>query len=402
MTRMRREQPEVCIVNNIPAPFLTPLFRRLREIQPEWRTSVIYIHSDNDAVGWDAKKCARTASEGALFLDSRAVATYGHDGLASRCRILLEELQRKRPDYIVCYGYAQAPQVMTILWSMITGTAFALIGDANGYADRPRLGRRLIKRLWLRTAVRRAASIITIGAASRKFWSAYGAKADRTVFSPFAVDNEYFSSEGRRLARETAKLRGDLGGAAKTVFVYVGRLIARKNVDVLIEASRRLDASQTALLIVGDGRERSRLEAAARDRENIVFTGTVDWERLPLYYAVADVLVLPASEEPWGLVVNEAMASGLAIIAHKHVGAAVDLVDSGNGIALQGFSVEELSNSMEVMTRSRESLAAMGRCSRERIASWNIDAAVRGLIAAVQKGTTAGLGAIPRSTGTRK
>jgi glycosyltransferase involved in cell wall biosynthesis len=72
---------------------------------------------------------------------------------------------------------------------------------------------------------------------------------------------------------------------------------------------------------------------------------------LPKYYALADVLVLPASDEPWGLVINEAMAGGLAVIAHRECGAAVDLVGPENGVALEKLEVDELASAMDRILR---------------------------------------------------
>src|SRR5262249_26544054 len=111
---------------------------------------------------------------------------------------------------------------------------------------------------------------------------------------------------------------------------------------------------------------------------------------LPLYYAMADVLVLAAQSEPWGLVVNEAMASGLAVIAHRHCGATLDLVAPDNGVVLEGFSEDELGSAMQVVAADRERLSRLKARSQEKIASWSIAGAARGIVRAVEESSRPG------------
>jgi glycosyltransferase involved in cell wall biosynthesis len=138
------------------------------------------------------------------------------------------------------------------------------------------------------------------------------------------------------------------------------------------------------VVIVGEGAARTALERLAAGDNRIVFAGRAGYREAPRYYAMADVLVLPARHEPWGLVVNEAMACGLAVIAHRHCGAAVDLVSADNGVALETFSVEELSDSMRLFAHDRARLRSMQSRSREKIKDWSIDAAAAGIIHAVE------------------
>src|SRR5262249_10634541 len=120
------------------------------------------------------------------------------------------------------------------------------------------------------------------------------------------------------------------------------------------------------------------------NRLGAIFTGNVAPQELPLYYSMADALILPAEQEPWGLVINEAMACGLAIIAHKHCGAAVDLVDEKNGVKLEELSADEVARAMRLVAGDESRLLAMQQSSREKIQQWTIEAAARGIIRAVE------------------
>jgi len=138
------------------------------------------------------------------------------------------------------------------------------------------------------------------------------------------------------------------------------------------------------VVIAGGGEEFASLKEIAGDDPRVIFTGPIAPAELPLYYTLSDVLVLPAAREPWGLVINEAMACGLGIIAHRHCGAAVDLVGDENGIALNTFSVDELGEALKLIINHEPLLRSMQKRSREKIANWSIDTAALAMIRAVE------------------
>ncbi|MCP5534610.1 MAG: glycosyltransferase family 4 protein [Akkermansiaceae bacterium] len=113
---------------------------------------------------------------------------------------------------------------------------------------------------------------------------------------------------------------------------YVGRLIARKRTEDVIEAFKNNfnDGRKCRLLIIGDGPEKQNLLQKSRGSENIRFTGKVDHEEVKKIYSRINVLVLASHAEPWGLVVNEAMSAAIPVIASDEVGAAFDLIENRN------------------------------------------------------------------------
>lgn len=326
----------------------------------------------------------RSAAHRTIILDEMRPGLKARGGSSLAAAVaLLEVLWRERPDYLLCYGYTLKPQFVALLWALLVGTPFALAGDANYYQDRATGLKRTFKRWWLRLVVRRAAALICVGTANRMFWQAYGARAEQLFAAGFAVDNDFFARAGVARRGEVERLRAQLGLMDKVVFLYVGRLIERKNVDVLIRAVQRADDERVALVIAGTGEEQAKLEALARGDRRVIFAGRIAPDELPLYYALADALVLPARAEPWGLVVNEAMACGLAVIAHRHCGAAVDLLGSDNGVALTSFEVDELAAAIELIASDDERRHAMQQSSRAKIQPWTIATAARGIIRAI-------------------
>jgi glycosyltransferase involved in cell wall biosynthesis len=381
----------VLIVNNIPAPYFDPLFAQLGA-EPDWDLTVCYTSTWNASAGWIEREIDERAPHRTVILDRQAPDLVQLIGSTWAAGVALwREFRQVRPDYVISYGYTLAPQFIAILWSVLTQTPFAVIGDANIHADLATGWRRSLKNFWLRWIVNRAAALIYIGTANRMFWERYGAPPARLFAARYAVDNEHFERAARCERDEAEELLRRWDFAGKTVFLFVGRLVARKNVDLLVRAMRGISEEQVALVIAGDGEERPKLEALAAGDARIIFAGAIAQSELPRYYTLADALLLPARDEPWGLVVNEAMAIGLAVIAHRQVGAAVDLVDERNGVALETFTVEEVAAAMRHLARDRDGLKRMQENSRLKIGEWSISGAARGIREAVAHTATRGI-----------
>lgn len=381
----------ILIVNNIPAPYFNPLFARLDQ-ERDWSLRVCYTSSWNRDAGWVEQPVAETAYQ-TIILDRRhpLLTRCLGSSIAAGASLLLE-FRKEQPDYVISYGYTLVPQFIAIVWSAMTRTKFAVVGDSNIYSDLSSGWRRRIKRLWLGRVIRWASALIAIGTSNRRFWERYGAGTEQLFEARYAVDNGHFAHAVETQTAATQQLRARLGLSGEPVFLFVGRLVSRKNVDLIVRAVKELPNEKLALLIVGDGEQREALEELAASDKRIVFLGTLQADELALCYAIAEVLVLPARNEPWGLVVNEAMAGGLAIIAHEHCGAAVDLVASDNGVTLSSFEVKELASAMQRLANDHELRRAMRNASRVKIKDSSIESAARGIIDAVTRSSLSSVG----------
>ena len=153
-----------------------------------------------------------------------------------------------------------------------------------------------------------------------------GHKVRRGVWvSPMGVDCDRFQP-----ARRTAQLRRALiaksgGGERTTLLLYVGRLVAEKNLRLLADLMDRLgsDCGDFRLLIAGDGAQRADLEKVCRQKspDRVTFLGHLsDRDELADLYANADIFVHPNPREPFGIAPLEAMAAGLALVAPRSGG----------------------------------------------------------------------------------
>jgi glycosyltransferase involved in cell wall biosynthesis len=120
-------------------------------------------------------------------------------------------------------------------------------------------------------------------------------------------------------------------GLYGTVFIYVGRLWKGKGVHHLIDAYRilRESTSDSTLLLLGAGVDEGEFRYMAADIPGIVFGGFVQPRQLPSWYALADAFIFPTLGDPNGLVVEEAMATGLPVISTTSAGDIRDRISEG-------------------------------------------------------------------------
>jgi glycosyltransferase involved in cell wall biosynthesis len=130
------------------------------------------------------------------------------------------------------------------------------------------------------------------------------------------------------------------------------------------------------LVIVGDGPQREEIRALSENTgypSDIHFPGLKPTSHLPPYYAFASAFVLPSLREPWGLVVNEAMAASLPVIVSQRCGCAEDLVQEGtNGFTFDPAQPDALTQSM--LKLSQLTLAErteMGRKSYDTVSRFS-------------------------------
>jgi glycosyltransferase involved in cell wall biosynthesis len=296
-------------------------------------------------------------------------------------------LRRERHDALIVHGYAHCTEWLAFLGALATRTPVFLRGEST------LLGRRLPwralgRRALLRALLRRISGALAIGTLNREFYRAHGVPEERIFWVPYTVDNEWFCAQADRLRGVRDALRDSLGWPrGLPVVLYVGKLIPRKRPADLLEAYARIAADHSAALVfLGEGSERGRLESEGRRRgfRFVFITGFVNQTEIPRYYAAADLLVLPSSHEPWGLVLNEGMCFGLPVIASNMVGAAPDLVQDGeNGFVYPVGDLGALARSLARLIGDADLRRRMGIRSREIVAEFSYDVDVRGILEAL-------------------
>jgi glycosyltransferase involved in cell wall biosynthesis len=191
-----------------------------------------------------------------------------------------------------------------------------------------------------------------------------------------AVDNDHFCAGADKARARAVEVRSARGLPARYLLAC-GRFMAKKNFHGLIDAFADAIARQDTghdLVILGDGPERARLEETSRNRgmeRRIHLPGFRSYDALPDYYGLADGFAHVATSEQWGLVVNEAAASGLPLVVSRPTGAAALVHEARNGFLVDPDNRAEVSQALDrLMGASRESREEMGKESRRIVDDW--------------------------------
>ncbi len=148
---------------------------------------------------------------------------------------------------------------------------------------------------------------------------------------PNGVDIEKFSPQYRSALTRQALL----AGKEKPILLYVGRIAPEKNLEILMKAVQILNDMEASfqMVVVGDGPSRKKWESMGID--NVVFPGYKTGENLLEIYASADIFVFPSTTETFGIVILEAMSSGLPVVAPRAGGVRDNLIDMYNGLSVR-------------------------------------------------------------------
>ncbi len=291
-------------------------------------------------------------------------------------------------DAVWVHGYASLNSLRAIVAAHGLGIP-ALLRAESWMGDRPRgQGKLLAKTAFLRLLRPLIAATLPIGSHNADYWRTYFGDDVPRFTVPYAVDNAFFAERAARERPRCEELRAELGlDPGRPVILFASKLQPRKGAADLLEAYRRLcdrDTSTTPphLVIVGDGEERARLMHLCEDAglDGVRFAGFRNQTELPRFFALADVFVLPSRHEPWGLIVNEAMAAGCPVVVSSEVGAAADLVSHGvEGFTFPAGDADALT---DILTRCFDGsvcLACMGERAARRMRQWDFEADIRGL-----------------------
>jgi glycosyltransferase involved in cell wall biosynthesis len=302
-------------------------------------------------------------------------------------------------DALWVHGYASVNALQGILAANALHIPVLLRAE-SWLRDRERSPFKLAaKNFCFRILGRMIAATLPIGTLNAEYWLHYFGEDMPQFLMPYAVDNDYFARKTTGAVPHEAELRASLQlDADRPVILFASKLQKRKNCMDLIEAYAEFLKSDSAttpyLVIVGDGEERARLEAFCRDAAltDVRFAGFQNQSVLPRYFQLADVFVLPSRHEPWGLIVNEAMAAGCACIVSDDVGAHTDLITDGRPNEIAGFvfptgNVPALAAALQRLFNEPGTAAAMGLRAAERIRTWSFEQDVIGLRAALEHTT---------------
>ncbi len=220
-----------------------------------------------------------------------------------------------------------------------------------------------------------------IGSQNRLFYEYYSVKNKDLVFTPYAVNNDYFRQNAAKWSVEKQKIIEDIGIVPEAFIVlFCGKLIAKKRPLDLLEALKLISHEHIIhVIFVGDGELREVIEKNAphSSTKKVSLTGFINQSQISKYYAIADVFVMISDYgETWGLSTNEAMNFGLPVIVSDRTGNKDDLVQN-NGIVIETGNAQQLAEAI-VSIKTSDS-RAMGKKSLKIIDDYSYNRIIEGL-----------------------
>jgi glycosyltransferase involved in cell wall biosynthesis len=366
-----------------PTPYRAPLLDRVAE-RAEVELTVVYAAVTVAGRTWQVEPQHR-----AVFL--RGLRIPGAERILRHDYPLTPGIARAladaAPDVVVASGWSTFAAQAAIAWSRLHDVPYVVVVESHDADARP-AWRRLVKDAVVPPVVKGASATLATGTLARASLVARGAAPERIHVFANTIDVAAFAARTDALSPLRDELREELGAAKEDVLgLCVGRLAPEKGMDDLVRAVAAAADPRLVLVLAGEGGERAQVEALARELDvRLVLAGDRPWERISELYVAADVFALLSTWEPWGVVVNEAAASGLPLVLSRAVGAAHDLLeDGGNGYFVEPRDVDGAADALRRLAADPQLRAAFGARSREIAHGWGYEPSVEGFLTAVRE-----------------
>jgi glycosyltransferase involved in cell wall biosynthesis len=379
---------KLAIVSTHPIQYYAPVFRTLAAYDAldlrvffTWSQaadSPLFDHGFGAEVKWDIPLLDGYAHQ---FVRNVADRAGSHHFRGIRNPTLVDEIEAWRPDAILVYGW-NAHSHLQALRHFKSRIPVLFRGDST-LLDQSVWWRTLLRRGFLRWLYSHVDVAIAVGSNNRDYFRWCGIPSRRIAFAPHSVDTMRFAADAADQESRAQEWRARLGiHPGAVVFLFAGKLQSKKSPDLLLDAFRSLKPG-SHLIFVGNGEVEGELKARVTGSDNVHFLPFQNQSLMPIVYRLGNVFVLPSRGpgETWGLALNEAMATGRAIIASSKVGGARDLIQVGtNGWIFESGDRHALGRALgEAADCGPAGLAAMGNAAHTLSARWSTEESARAI-----------------------
>ncbi|MDF2116074.1 glycosyltransferase family 4 protein [Roseiarcaceae bacterium H3SJ34-1] len=339
---------------------------------------------------WDRVETATSFERRTLF-DVAGSSQLTFADIASR---LGAQLDAFAPDAVLVPGWASKAAFAALRWSLSKKVPAVVMSESTaGDAARSRWKESLKRQI-----VGCFSSGLVGGEPQRQYLASLGMRSDVISLGYNAVDNGYFEAGAVGAREQGAALRAQLGLPSR-YFLASARFIGIKNLLGLLDAyamfRQRRPESSTKLVLLGDGPLRAEIEAKIAElglKSEVLLPGFKQYGELPTFYGLAEAFVHVSRIEPWGLVVNEAMAAGLPVVVSRTCGCAANLVVNGkNGYIVDYDDIGGIADGLERLDiASPDERSALGRQSQQIVKQYAPEQFGKGAVAAAEAGRRLG------------
>ncbi len=366
---------------------------RLKALAGDFAVTALECFGETEEYAWQKVSAPDSFQRVTLFPEKSANQIDGAELSARVC----SALDAARPEAVAIPGWFHPGARAALQWCVSARLPAVLMSESTAH-DAPRS----VVKEWIKGRIVGLFSAALVGGRAHvDYLRQLGFPSERIFTGYDVVDNTHFA-RGRTAHCPPAPDAPPTG----LFFLASARFIEKKNLPMLLQAyaeylALATDAPSTdvrptvspptapwPLVILGDGPLRSALNSQLSTLNlhgHVHLPGFKQYDELPAWYARASAFVHVSTHEPWGLVVNEAMAAGLPVLVSNRCGCAPDLVVEGrNGFTFDPTDSRQLAALMSDMTQ-RPDREAMGRESEWIISRWNTSAFAAGMRCAVDR-----------------
>ena len=300
---------------------------------------------------------------------------------------LTDALRDCLPDVLVINGWNDFGSLISFSAALNLEMPIVVMSDST---------KQDFKRNYLREALKQrilsfCSSALVAGRLHKDYLMCLGFQEKLIFLGYDAVDNTHFAQGTANARQHSQALRHHLH-LPEHFFLASARFIEKKNLTRLIQAYAQYQSQAKVtpwhLVLLGDGDLKSQILTQIKHLGLdpwVHLPGFKQYDELPNYYGLAHCFIHASTTEQWGLVVNEAMASGLPVLVSNRCGCAPDLVQAGhNGYTFDPYNPNQLTDLMLKIASGTCDLTAMGQASQEIIAHWSPQTFADNLYEAVQ------------------
>jgi len=290
-----------------------------------------------------------------------------------------------RPNIVVNAGWDCPAQFVSIFYSKLFRCKRVLWSGTAGY-------RKISQKKWVKNIkswfIKQFHSYLTYGSQAADYLVLHGANKECIAVGYNTVDLSLFMKESE-ICRQDGSLDKLREKFPEKMILYVGRFLEFKRVDLLLEGLSQMKETGWMCLLIGWGPTEEKLKqriAKGDLKGRVEFLDFQPPEELAKYYSLCRAFVLPSMWEPWGLVVNEAMACKAPVVISKGAGSAHDLVEEGiTGFSYEYNDTQELGRILDRLIKDDQLYENIRKKGFEKIKSFTPEFYANNLLRAIRE-----------------
>lgn len=370
----------LAIITTHPIQYNAPLFKLLTQrkrisikVFYTWGESVLEAKYDpgfQKEIKWDIPLLEGYEYE---FLENIASDKGSHHFKGIDNPNIISAIGSYAPDAILVYGWSYKSH-LRVIRHFHKKAPVIFRGDSTLLDDIAGNWKAVLRKYFLKWVYQHVDYALHVGKNNYDYFRQAGLRDKQLIWAPHVIENDRFI-ETDAINNDAAIFRQQLGiNKEALVFLFAGKFESKKDPVLLLQAF--IDSGlnkQAHLVFVGNGHLEKELKEKATGITGIHFLEFQNQSKMPAVYHMADVFVLPSRGpgETWGLALNEAMASGCAVIASDKCGGAIDLIDDGkNGFVFKANDRADLISKM--LAIKPDQLEQMKKSSVKKVKSFDL------------------------------